>query len=442
MTEQLSRLREQGVRFVRVVWCDNANVIRAKAVHLDVVEQGGGAVGISAAQQALPVMYDAVVPDSGLGPVGEVQLVPDWTTLQVLPYLPGYAQVLGDMVVQDQPWEHCPRAFLNQQIERLKNHGLEVQAAFENEFFLLKPGSATPVPADDTVFAAAQAMNGTGQLVLEITDALTEQGLAVETYYPESGPGQHELAVRYQGALIAADQQLVYRETVRAVAARYGFIASFLPKIFAEKAGSGCHLNLSLWRNGENITGDSQESSRLGLEAQGFIAGVLAHLKALCALTIPSSNSYRRIRPHFWAGAFTSWGYDNREAAVRVFVGGMSTPPKRFEIKCVDATANPYLALGAVIAAGLDGLERGLTLPEEARSDPGLMTESERKASHVEPLPKSLGEAIAELERDEMLLAALGTARAQTYLAVRKAEWDALKNATLDEEVALLLERY
>lgn len=442
MTQPISRLRDQGVHFVRVLWCDNANVIRAKAVHLGVVERGGGAVGISAAQQALPVMYDAVVQGGGLGPVGEVQLVPDWSTLHVLPYLPGYAQALGDMVVRDQPWEHCPRTFLNQQIGHLQSHGIEVQAAFENEFVLLKPGAGTPEPADETVFAAAQAMNGVGQLILDITDALTKQGLAVETYYPESGPGQHELAVRYRPALAAADQQLVYRETVRAVAARYGLIASFLPKIFPEKAGSGCHLNLSLWRDGENITGSAHESSRLSPEVQGFIAGVLAHLKALCALTISSSNSYRRIRPHFWAGAFTAWGYDNREAAVRVFEGGMTAPPNRFEIKCVDATSNPYLALGAVLAAGRDGLERGLSLPEEARGDPALMSAAERAAARAEPLPRSLGEAITELERDEVLLAALGEARARTYLAVRKAEWDALKDATLDDEVALLLERY
>jgi glutamine synthetase len=442
MNERIKHLREQGVHFVRVLWCDNANVIRAKAAHIDVVEEGGGAVGISAAQQALPVMYDAVVEGSGLGPVGEVQLVPDWGTLHTLPYLPGYAEVVGDMTMREQPWEHCPRGFLKEQVARLGRHELEVQAAFENEFFLLRPSHEQPVSADDTVFAAAQAMNGVGELVLELTEALTAQGLKVETYYPESGPGQHELAVHYRTALAAADQQLVYRETVRAVAARHGLLASFLPKIFADKAGSGCHLNLSLWQGGKNVTGDRQEKSGLGPDAQAFIAGVLAHLKGLCALTIPSANSYRRIRPHFWAGAFTAWGYDNREAAVRVFAGGLNAPPKRFEIKCVDATANPYLALGAVLAAGLDGIKRGLTLPKEALGDPALMSETERAASGVEPLPSTLGGAIAELERDDVLLAALGEARAQTYLAVRRAEWDALKDATLEDEVALLLGRY
>lgn len=456
-------LRDQEISFVRVLWCDNANVIRAKAPHLRTVARSGGAVGISAAQQALPVMYDSVVPDSGLGPIGEVQLVPDWSTLHTLPYLPGYAQVIGDMRVKDQPWEHCPRDFLKRQIARLAARGLTVQAAFENEFFLLRPGKSGDtgssvgngmgmVPSDNTVFAAAHAMNATGGVILEIAAALAAQGLEVESYYPESGPGQHELPVRYRDALTAADQQLVYRETVRGVAARHGLVASFLPKVVADKAGSGCHLNLSLWRGGENVTGvaatgldalgTALERSGLGSETEAFIAGLLEHLRALCALTIPSPNSYRRIRPHFWVGAFTAWGIDNREAAIRVFKGGTDAPPKRFEIKCVDATANPYLALGAVLAAGLDGLERDLPLPAEVRDDPGYLSEEAREALGVVPLPKDLAEAITALEADPILLEALGEARARAYLAVRRAEREALSGLSLEDEVAMLLERY
>ena len=330
MNEVLKHLQDEKVRFVRVLWCDNANVIRAKASSLSSAERSGGVVGISAAQQALPVMYDAVVQGSGLGPIGEVQLVPDWSTLQKLPYLPGYAQLVGDMTFQGQPWEHCPRTFLKGQISRLKDHGLEVQAAFENEFYLLQPGTATLVPADDTVFAAAHAMNRAGQFILDLTDALTAQGLEVESYYPESGPGQHELSVRYRPALAAADQQLVYRETVRAVAHHHGLIASFLPKIFADKAGSGCHLNLSLWQAGENVTGDPHTESRLSRVTEAFVAGILGHLRALCALTLPTPNSYRRIQPHVWAGAFTAWGFDNREATVRVFGGRLGRPAQTF----------------------------------------------------------------------------------------------------------------
>lgn len=465
--ETLAYLRQHDVRFVQVIWCDNANVIRAKLPHVSHLPAGGGIVGISTAQQALPVMFDGVVPGSGLGPVGEALLHPDWSTLRAVPYLPGYARVLADMVVDGQPWEHCPRTFLKQQIDRLAEHDLTLKACFENEFFLLRGRGAPaatsgsneagrtnagsddrgsvgtkhgPVPIDDTVFAATSALNHSGAVILDLADALIDQGLQVETYYPESGPGQQELSVRYGDALAAADGQLVYRDTVHGVAANHGLIASFLPKIVEEKAGSGCHVNMSLWRGEENVTGDGERETHLSAEAGSFVAGILAHLPALCALTIPSNASYRRIRPHFWAGAFTAWGIDNREAAVRVFSG--HGVPRRFELKTSDATANPYLALGSIIAAGLDGLEGELHLPPECRTDPGLLSDDERSAMSMERLPSDLGQALRALEQDETLLTALGAARAQTYTAVRRAEYEALKDLSFDDEVALLLERY
>lgn len=439
-------LKSAGVKFVRLIWCDNANVIRAKAAHVNCLEGAiDNGIQITVAQQALPVMFDAVVPETGLGPVGEVRLMPDWSTLRVLPYAPGHAMVLTDMVVgrTRQVWEHCPRGFLSRQVRRLASAGLTCKAAFENEFFLLRRGPDGALsPVDQTVFSATTSMNLNLDVINGIADALVAQGVRVEGYYPESGPGQQEITTRYVEGVQAADQQIVYRETVRGVAARNGLIASFLPKLFEDKAGSGCHLNFSLWQNGANISGDERRPNGIGAEAAAFIAGVLDHLPGLTALTIPSKTSYRRIRPHFWAGAFTAWGYGNREAAVRVSPNREETHASRFELKTCDATANPYIALGAVIAAGLDGFERGLALPEEATMDPGLMPEAEREAKGIRPLPQSLGDAIAALETDAVLRDALGGPLAQSYLAVRRREWEGLKTLELEEEVALLAERY
>lgn len=437
----LAYLRDRDVSFVQVVWVDNANVIRSKMPLVDQLERSGGVVGISMAQQALPVMYDAVVPESGLGPVGEALLRPDWRTLRALPYLPGFARVLADATVGEEPWEHCPRTFLKRQVARLAAHGLELKASFENEFFLLAEDEAGRIrPVDDTVFAATAAVLRSGPVILDIARALIDQGIDVETYYPESGPGQHELSTRFTDALAAADSQVVFRDTVHGVAARHGLVASFLPKVFEDKAGSGCHLNLSLWREGRNVTGDASSATGLSALAGSFIAGIVAHLPALCALTVPTNSSYRRIRPHFWAGAFAAWGIDNREAAVRVF--GARSVPQRFELKTSDATANPYLALGGVIAAGLDGIERGLELPPECRTDPGRLSEAEREAAVIVRLPSTLGQAIEALERDEVLMSALGEARARAYVAVRRAEWEALREMPFEDEVALLLRRY
>ncbi len=441
--ELLKNIDNLGIRFVRILWCDNANIIRGKAVHRgSLLEYLNHGVGICAAQQAIPVMYDAPVPGSGLGPVGEVRLIPDWSTFTPLPYAPSHARVIGDMVLGGSPWGLCPRNFLKMMIAQAKNEGLDVIAAFENEFYLLRQTPDGIVPADDTVFASTLSMDIHQTIIDEIAEALVQQGMLVEQYYPESGPGQQELSILYKDALGAADQQIAFRETVRAIARQHDLIASFLPKIFADKAGSGCHLHLSLWHDGENLIADPEIDGNLSGIARRFIAGILHHLPALMALTVPTTNSYRRIIPHAWSGAFCCWGMDNREAAVRVPTHPESPSPTHFELKTVDATANPYLALGAVIAAGLDGIRSCLELGVPVTVDPGSLSEAERHANGIERLPSNLGESIEQLSNDPVLLNALGSDLAQVYLAVRKAEWEGMKGFELEEEVKLLLERY
>ena len=447
MNEALKQtLKDADTKFVRILWCDNANIIRAKAAHVDYLEEYiDNGVGITVAQMALPVMYDSVVAETGLGPVGEVRLMPDWSTLTILPYAKGHAQVLSDMIISEtgKVWAHCPRGFLRRQIGRLEKMGLMLKAVFENEFFLLRRNAEGALePADNTVFCATGSMNLHRALIIDLADALIAQGLEVEGYYPESGPGQQEVNIRYAEAMRAADRQIVYRETVRGEATRHGLIASFLPKIFEDRAGSGCHLNFSLWREGKNISGDPQQATAISPESGAFIAGILDHLPALCALTVPSKTSYRRIQPNFWAGAFRAWGHQNREAAVRVCKNKQGTRASRFEYKTADATANPYIALGALIAAGLDGLSRNLELPEEVTVDPALISEEQRRAGRIDRLPQNLGEALDALRQDSLLLEAMGAELARSYMAVRQHEWDNLKELNLEEEVDLLVERY
>ena len=446
MEHSKQTLKDAGVKFVRIIWCDNANVIRAKAAHIDYLEEYiDNGVGITVAQMALPAMYDSVVAGTGLGPVGEVRLMPDWSTLTILPFAEGHAQVLSDMVIAKtgRVWANCPRGFLRRQVDRLGQMDLRLEAVFENEFFLLhRNASGTLEPLDDTVFGATSAMNLHGALINELTEALITQGLEVESYYPESGPGQLEVNIRCAEGLRAADRQIIYRETVRGVTARHGLVASFLPKIFEDKAGSGCHINFSLWRETQNISGDPRQATTISTEAGAFVAGILDHLPALCAITIPSKTSYRRIQPQFWAGAFRIWGHQNREAAVRVCQNKQGDRACRFELKTADATANPYVALGALIAAGLDGLARNLKLPEEVDVDPALIPELERKARGIDPLPRNLGESLDALRKDSVILEALGSELATSYMAVRQHEWDNLKDLNLEEEVRILAERY
>ncbi len=439
--ETLNRLDQARTKFIRVIWCDNANVIRGKAIHrkrLKTYLTHG--VGITAAQQALPVMADAVVPNSGLSPIGEIRLVPDGNTLTLLPYAKGHARMMGDMILDGEPWSCCPRSFLKRMINASKQAGIEVMAAFENEFYLLNPDDLSPV--DDTVFAATLSMDLQQEIIDDIAEALTSQGVVVELYYPESGPGQQEISVLYTNALGAADQQIVFRETVKAIARQHQKIASFLPKIFSESAGNGCHLHFSLWQQGKNVVFHQQNPSTLSPLAQSFLAGILDHLPALMAITTPSVNSYRRLQPNCWSGAFRCWGYDHREAALRVPTNPILPSPTHIELKTVDASANPYLALGATIAAGLDGLKKELKLGEPLTKVPGELDESEREKLGIEQLPSCLEETLKHLENDAVILEALGRELSQSYLAVKKVEWEAMKTFSLEEEVKLLLDRY
>ncbi|MDF5709320.1 MAG: glutamine synthetase family protein [Nostoc sp. S4] len=435
-------LQEAGIKFVRILWCDNANIIRGKAVRVEMLSHYFDyGISISAGQQGVPVMYDAVIAETGLTPVGEIRLIPDWYSFTPLPYAHGHARVMGNMVLNGSPWALCPRNFLIRMIEAARREGLEIRAAFENEFYLLRQLQAV-IPADSTVFASTQAMDRNREVIDEIAEALITQGIPVEQYYPESGPGQQEISMRYTDALRAADWQITFRETVRAIAHQHNLTASFLPKIFADAAGSGCHIHLSLWRNGQNLLPDPQGSCGVSQIGEAFIAGILDHLPALMALTTPSTNSYRRIRPHSWSGSFCCWGLDNREAAVRVPSNPAFNGSTNFELKTVDASANPYLALGAVIAAGLDGVQRSLKPANPVAQDPGHLPIEERNVNRIDLLPQSLGEALDHLKQDNILLNALNPQLSLAFLAVRQAEWEAMKDWELEAEVKLLLEKY
>ena len=448
-TEQLEArlrdLRDKGIDFVRVIWCDNANVIRAKAFHISALAQHATrGVGISIGQQALAVTQDVVIPETGLSPVGEAWLVPDWNTLSALPYSLGHGRVMGDMVRGGEPWALCPRHFLRRMTARAADAGLEFNAAFENEFTLMRQTEDGLEPADDTPFASTRGMDLGHDVIQAITSSLIAQGLHVERYHPEGGPGQHEISIRYD-ALTAADHQIVFRETVHAVAARNQLTATFAPSLSVDGAGNGCHIHWSLRKHGADPSDSAAslmgEGDELSKTAGHFVAGVLEHLPALMAITTPSTNSYKRIRPYAWSGAYRVWGYDNREAAIRVPTDPEG-PPRHVELKTADATANPYLALGALLACGLDGIARQLPLAAPTQRDPSALSDDERKEAGIEPLPRSLDLTLDRLDADALLLEALGEPLSKAYRAVRRAEWEQMRDLSHAEEVQLILERY
>ncbi len=444
--------------FIRVLWCDNANIIRAKAVYVDSVKDQEISVGISRGQQGVPVMYDGVVADCGLDPVGEITLKGDMSTLTQIPYAPGNSRVMGDMFHEGKVWGNCPRGFLKKMMANLQEEGLKVKAAFENEFYLLKHDdegkrdnnvknnkntnkNLSLKPSEFTPFASTYSMDLNHHIISDIVEALTAQNITVEQYYPESGPGQHEITILYSDALSAADNQIVFRETVKAIAAQHGLQSSFLPKIFPDTAGNGCHLHLSLWQKDKNILHDPEAKYSLSETGEQFIAGILHHLPALMAITTPIPRSYRRIRPQMWSGAFQVWGFNNREAAIRVIKEENGTIG-HFELKTVDASSNPYLALGGVLAAGIDGIREKMTLPKPVQLDPATLSVVEIDNFKVKLLPSNMRDALDKLEKNEVILNAMGMDLRKSYLAVKKAEYEALQKLPSGKEVELLLEKY
>jgi glutamine synthetase len=420
---------EEGLRLVRFVWCGNDGTVRAKAAaRHGLAGRLENGIGLTVAMQAMNSL-DQLQPVDGLGPVGEVRLVPDLDTFRVLPYAPHCGAVLADHVALDgSPAPVCQRSFLKRMQARLADAaGLTLRAAFENEFSLAHRADGTYVPVDAALCFSTIGMTAAQDYVDDLVAALDAQRIPLEQYYAELGHGQQEISTSHAPAVQAADEQLLVRETIRGVAARHELVASLAPKPWPENAGNGCHIHFSLWEGEHNRFHDGSRPDGLSGAARSFIAGVLAHLPALCALTAPSFNSYHRILPHYWAGAFVCWGYDNREAPVRVAspLRGAVEGTTNAELKASDASCNPYLAIGGLIAAGLDGLERGLEPPAPVMVDPGGLAEEERDRRGIARMPASQAEALDALAADRLLRDALGAELAESYLAVRRSEWEA-----------------
>ena len=422
------QVEKEDVRLVRFLWCGNDGTVRGKASARRGLEgRLESGIGLTVAMQAMNGL-DQLQAVEGMGPVGEIRLVPDLETFRVLPYAPRTGVVLVDLLGLDgQPAPQCPRSFLRRTADRLAERGTTLEVAFENEFTLARAQDGGFTPVDTSLCFSTIGMTASQAYVDALVDALERQRIDLEQYYAELGHGQQEISTAHAPSLRAADEQVLVRETIRGVAAQFGLVASLAPKPWPESAGNGGHLHFSLWEGERNRFHDGSAEDRLSEEARSFIAGVLEHLPGLCALTAPSFNSYRRIVPQYWAGAFTCWGHDNREAPVRVpsIFRGLEEASTNLELKAADGTSNPYLAVGGLIAAGLDGLERRLEAPEPVEVDPAAIPEDERGRRGILRLPETQGQALDALEADELLMESLGAELARSYVAVRRSEWAA-----------------
>jgi glutamine synthetase len=422
----LSDVQASAVRLVRFIICDTTGIIRGKTTHVKKLKERIDS-GIGLVKGTLAVnLLDQLQTDSGYGATGEVRLVPDPSTFLILPYSQQSAMMICDLVELDhKPWSMCPRTILKKQIQKGKELGVTFEAAFEPEFMLGElDEDGEFVPIDRSMCFSTDGMNRASEFINRFCHALESQGIEIEQYYPELGHGQHELSISHAPALAAADRHIIYRETLRGVAHDTGMVAMLAPKPFSDAPGNGCHLHLSAWEAGSHKNLFYSPDGLLSEFGENFVAGLLKHMPALVALTCPSVNSYRRLKPKSWASAYTCWGYENREAAVRVptTYWGNEEASSNIEIKCVDSSCNPYIALAAVIAAGLDGVRRKLTPPKPVEGDPSSLNTSEMAEHGVKRLPTTLKEALKRLLLDQVMMEALGNDFARTFITVKTSE--------------------
>lgn len=437
----VQKCENSDVDLVRLYYVGNDGVPRGRVLPGDNIEDMlENGVNLSSAMQSFNSL-DHLAPEGRFGAAGEIRMLPDPDTFQVLPYADRSAAMICDMYDLDRtPWDADPRSQLSAYLDSLESDGLEVNAAFESEFYLLEEDEdGELVPYDDSVCFAADGMQSANDIVLDITDALEAQGMDLVAYYPEYGPGQQEIVVEYDEGLVAADNHIHFKQTVKGVAQNHDVKATFVPKPLEDAAGSGCHVHLSLWEDGENIFYDAESETQYSLSdtARSFVAGILDHAPAIVAITAPTVVSYKRLRPHMWASAFTCWGFDNREAIVRVPSSKWTEKPEttRLEFKPVDNTANPYLAELALLAAGMDGIERDLDPGEPLDKDPSALSETEREKRDIYRLPETLGEALDELAEDDVIAEAMGEELYGSYLEVKRSQWDEFTGTVTEWEI-------
>jgi glutamine synthetase len=396
------------------------------AHHLDdLLSEGAGFAGFAAG-------------DIGQGPQDpDMIAMPDISSFTVLPWRPAVARFACDVTVEGEPWPYCPRTILRGQLARAAALGFQFKVGCELEYFLLRrnaDGAIEPADALDTLEQPCydmRALTRNLDFVSQVSKAVTALGWDNYATDHEDANGQFEQNFDFDDALITCDRAIFFRYMVESLATERGLIATFMPKPFAHLTGNGCHFHVSLWRDGQNaFERDPAEDPRgLGLSelAYHFIAGLKAHAKAYIALTAPTVTSYKRLvvgaptSGATWAPAYVSYGYNNRTQMLRIPAAG------RIEDRTVDGSCNPYLAATALLAAGLDGIERALD-PGEPNSLNLYETDEQQRAQlGIDLLPANLLDATRELESCQVMRQALGQTPKgdyiDYYIACKRREW-------------------
>ncbi len=439
--ELAAELSARGVVGVAVSYVDNSGIARVKTVPVRRLENAArDGIGMSPVFDVMMFDDSITASPSSTGPVGDLRLFPDLERLVALAGQPGWAWAPLDRRTQEgEPHPGCQRTFARGMVQRAVALGLQVNMGFEAEWVLDRGAGDEFAPATSGPGYGMDRLIEVSDYCRDLLTALEDESVDVQQLHPEYAAGQFELAVGPADPVTAADRILLVRHTIRALTHRAGMRCSFAPAVVVGGVGNGCHLHTSLWREGRNLMTGGPGPYGMCDEAEAFIAGVLEGLPALLAVGAPSVASYLRLIPQRWSAPYCCWGRENREAGIRLAAAAEAA---NFEVKCLDASSNPYLLVGAVLALGLAGIERGLRLPPEVTVDPATLSEAELAAAGVELLPRGLEEALAHFRDCAPLAEAMGPALFGAIVAVRETEVAHFADASEEEIVAATRFRY
>lgn len=449
MDESVPRLIEKakadGIRFVQLQFTDVLGIVKAVTIPIHQLE---GSVRHGTWFDGSSIEGFTRIAES------DQYLMPDMSTFAEIPWQPasgrrGTARIICDVFTpRGEPFVGDPRFVLRRQVLRAQKLGYIVNMGPELEFFLFNRdanGKVAPLPHD-----LAGYFDFSTDLAQEVrqdmVDALEAFGIKVEAAHHEVAAGQHEIDFEYSDALRTADNAVTFKFALKAIAQQHGLYATFMPKPIFGINGSGMHTHQSLFSIADQRNAFADPANKYGLSdlARSYMAGILAHARAMIAILAPTVNSYKRLVPGYEAPTYITWGRTNRSALIRVpmISPGKSIEGTRAELRCPDPSSNTYLAFAVMIAAGLDGVERGLQLSEPVEESLFEMDAARVSERGIRELPGTLGEAMDELRSDPVICEALGEHVLEHYLEAKQAEWDEYRAQVTQWELDRYLEAF
>ena len=435
----IRRVKEEDIEFIRLQFTDIFGQLKNVAITASQIEK---AVNNQCMFDGSSIEGFVRIDES------DQYLYPDLKSFRVFPWRPSQgkvARLICDVYNPDgSPFMGDPRHVLKRAIQKARDMGFDAfNVGPEAEFFLFQTddeGKPTTKTNDEAGYFDLGPLDHGESTRREICLNLEQMGFEIEASHHENAAGQHEIDFKYADALTAADNIMTFKLAVKTLAQKNGLHATFMPKPIFGVAGSGMHTNMSLFKDGKNVFYDPNDPRGLSKEAYSFIAGILAHVKGFTAITNPLVNSYKRLVPGYEAPCYLAWSASNRSALIRIPAArGQST---RVELRSPDPSCNPYLAFAVCLAAGLDGIEKGLTPPAEITENIYAMDAAALEAHGIEALPDSLSSAIKALEADSLIMDALGDHVSSYYIAGKRREWREYKTRVSSWEVEKYMTNY